>query len=52
MVVRLQETQRTKISHMVGYGGEIRSQQEIRCEIFNTKYPEDRINQTSVSSVI
>lgn len=51
MVVRLSEKQRIEILIMVGYGNKTRSQEEV-CEIFNEKYPEQRIRQATVSKIV
>jgi len=49
-MVKLSETQRIDILIMIGCGDRIRTQNQV-CEMFNTKYPDTQITQSTVSRV-
>lgn len=48
--MRLSTTQRIEILTMIGYGDRTRTQLEV-CALFNTKYPDRQITQSTVSKI-
>ncbi|KAJ8961164.1 hypothetical protein NQ318_008845 [Aromia moschata] len=48
--MRLSDTQRIEILILLGCGDKTRTQKQV-CEIFNTKYPDRRISQSTVSRI-
>ncbi|KAJ8942742.1 hypothetical protein NQ318_007909 [Aromia moschata] len=46
----LSDTQRIEILILLGYGDKTRTQKQV-CEIFNTKYSDRRISQSTVSRI-
>ena len=49
-MVKLSEMQRIEILMMIGYGDRMRTQIEV-CQLFNHKYPDQQISQSTVSRV-